>query len=47
MEEEAKLWVIGIFDINDPVGLQRAVFFYIAKRRGAAKAQSFSFEALI
>ena len=32
MEEEAKLWVTGIFDINDPVGLQQAVLFYIAKR---------------
>ena len=32
MEEEEKLWVTGIFDINDPVGLQRAVFFYIGKR---------------
>ena len=32
MEEEEKLWDTGVFNINDPVGLQRAVFFYIGKR---------------
>ena len=32
LKEEEKLWVTGVFDINDPVGLQRAVFFYIGKR---------------
>ena len=34
MKEEEKLWVTGVFDINDlhVVGLQRAVFFYNGKR---------------
>ena len=32
MDEEQKLWDSGVLSVNNPVGLQRAVFFYIGKR---------------
>ncbi len=31
MDQEQKLWDSGVFDVAQPVGLQRAVFFYIGK----------------
>ena len=34
MNEEQKLWDTGVLSVNSPVGLQRAVFFYVGKRRG-------------
>ena len=31
-EEEEKLWTSGVFSIDNPKNLQRAVFYYVGKR---------------